>query len=287
MRIAIYGRQQSKASIDELKKVISILREKGLEYRLYHELAFELEGDHSSRVFTNYHDLGEVDVMLSLGGDGTLLNTLTVIREREIPVLGINTGRLGFLANVSRDRLAAAMDALIGGHLRSEKRMLIQSKSEGVDFQGFSCALNEASLHKKDTSSMVSVKVEVDGTFMNNYWADGLIIATPTGSTAYSLSCGGPIVVPGSENFSITPIAPHNLNVRPMILSSSSRIKIKGAGRDDQFFFTLDSRSYTVSSGTEITLEKAPYSMHILHFDDQDFFSTIRNKMLWGIDKRN
>jgi NAD+ kinase len=165
--------------------------------------------------------------------------------------------------------------------------MLIQASSDGIDFDGFACALNEASLHKKDTSSMVSVKVEVDGTFMNNYWADGLIIATPTGSTAYSLSCGGPIVVPGSENFSITPIAPHNLNVRPMVLSSSSKIKIKGAGRDDQFFFTLDSRSYTVSSGTEVTLEKAPYSMHLLHFEGQDFFSTIRNKMLWGIDKRN
>ena len=287
MHVALYGRQQTPSSLEQVRKVIRFLDDRKCDISMFSDLAAALEWEKANKIFHSHEDLGAADLMISLGGDVTLLNTLTVICDREIPVLGINTGRLGFLANVSVNRLEDALNAMLNGELKEEKRMLIQAHSDDLDFDGFSVALNEVTLHKKDSSSMVSVHVEVDGTFMNNYWADGLIICTPTGSTAYSLSCGGPIVAPGSDNLSITPIAPHNLNVRPMVISSSSKIRIKAAGREDQFFLTLDSRSYTVSSGTEITLEKAPFAMRLLGFKDQDFFSTIRNKMLWGIDKRN
>lgn len=287
MRIALYGRPQTGKAAALVQSVLDFLLERGQECTVHTDLLGGLERCESSGEFSSHQDLGEADVMISLGGDGTLLNTLTLIRDKEIPVLGINTGRLGFLANVSTDRLEQALEALLNNELKMEKRMLIKSSSDDIDFNGFSCALNEATVHKKDTSSMVSIKVHVDGAFMNNYWADGLIICTPTGSTAYSLSCGGPIVMPGSENFSITPIAPHNLNVRPMVLSSNSRIEIQPEGREEQFLFTLDSRSYALRSGSKVSLEKAEYSMHLLNFEDQDFFSTIRNKMLWGLDKRN
>lgn len=286
MRVALYGRKDSAKNSKQLSEVLQFLKEHHIETQLHKDLLPHQDG-HQGDVFGSYLDLQPVDVMISLGGDGTLLDTLTLIRNREIPVLGINTGRLGFLANVNTDRLQQALNAMLNGQLKRESRMLIRASSDGMDFDGFDCALNEATLHKKDTSSMVSVKVKVDDTFMNNYWADGLIICTPTGSTAYSLSCGGPIVMPSSDNFSITPIAPHNLNVRPVVLSSNSNIIIKADGREDQFLFTLDSRSFTVEGGQEIKIEKAPYAMHLLNFEDQDFFSTIRKKMMWGIDKRN
>ncbi len=286
MRVALYGRKDSAKNSKQLSEVLHFLREHHIDTQLHKDLLPHQEG-HQGSVFGSYLDLQPIDVMISLGGDGTLLDTLTLIRDREIPVLGINTGRLGFLANVNTDRLQQALNAMLNGQLKRESRMLIRASSEGMDFNGFDCALNEATLHKKDTSSMVSIKVKVDDTFMNNYWADGLIICTPTGSTAYSLSCGGPIVMPSSDNFSITPIAPHNLNVRPVVLSSNSNIVIKADGREDQFLFTLDSRSFTVVGGQEIKIEKAPYAMHLLNFEDQDFFSTIRKKMMWGIDKRN
>jgi len=286
MRVAIYGRQESAKNTKQLVEILHFLKENGIETELHSDL-LPYQNSHSGGVFGSYQDLNPVDVMISIGGDGTLLDTLTLIRDREIPVLGVNTGRLGFLANVNTDRLHQALNAMINGQLKQESRMLIRASSEGLDFNGFDCALNEATLHKNDTSSMISIKVNVDNTFMNNYWADGLIVCTPTGSTAYSLSCGGPIVMPTSDNFSITPIAPHNLNVRPMVLSSNCSITIKAEGREDQFLFTLDSRSFTVDAGREIKLEKAPYAMRLLNFEDQDFFSTIRKKMMWGIDKRN
>lgn len=289
MRIAIYARPGSSAHYEMLIKVVDRLCKAGASCLVYGDVkdAFHSRLPEGANWFDDEKALDGVNSLISVGGDGTLLDTMTLVRNREIPVLGINTGRLGFLANVSPEQLDESIQALLNNRLKAERRTLIKASSEEYDLGDFPYALNEATLHKKDTSSMISISVDVDDAYMNTFWADGLIVCTPTGSTAYSLSCGGPIVVPGSENITITPIAPHNLNVRPIVLSNNHKVSLKAEGRDEQFLFSLDSRSFAVDSRTTIHLEKADFVMNLLSFENQDFFSTIRNKMMWGIDKRN
>ncbi len=229
----------------------------------------------------------DVEALITIGGDGTILDVVTEMQDAEIPILGMNTGRLGFLANNSKEDVVKAIDCLHKEQYRIDKRSVITVSSNQNHFEGQNFALNELTIHKKDSSSMVTVHAYVNDDYLNSYWADGLIVATPTGSTAYSLSCGGPIMAPSSNNLVITPIAPHNLNVRPIILNDDNVIKLQIGGRENEYLATVDSRSETITNETVITVKKANHSINIIQFEWQTFFDTIRNKLLWGRDKRN
>jgi NAD+ kinase len=227
------------------------------------------------------------DIVLSLGGDGTFLKTVLYVRDSQIPILGINMGRLGFLANLNKDKIEEAVRLMIKEDYTLTVRSLIQMESQQQYFGKHNFALNELAIHKKDSASMISVQVMVGNDYLNNYWADGLIISTPTGSTGYSLSCGGPIVSPETPVFVITPIAPHNLNVRPIIIKDDLEIRVKVNDRNYTHLLTLDSRSELIQENAEIVIRKAPFSILTVQFSNFSFFDTIRDKLLWGLDKRN
>lgn len=227
------------------------------------------------------------DVVLSLGGDGTFLKTVLYVRDSQIPILGINMGRLGFLANVNKDKINEVVALLASRSYELTARTLIQMESEHKLFGAHNFALNELAIHKKDSASMISVEVHVGNEYLNNYWADGLIISTPTGSTGYSLSCGGPIVSPETPVFVITPIAPHNLNVRPIIIKDDLEIRVKVNDRNHNHLLTLDSRSVHIEQKAEIIIRKAPFTVQTIQFTNFSFYDTIRDKLLWGLDKRN
>lgn len=292
MKVAIYGRSTN----DNISEHIQLLFSKLNEYKtdiliyepFYKFLTLKMEIKGSIKTFNAHSDLKQdVDCMLSLGGDGTFLETLTYVRNSGIPVLGINTGRLGFLANVAKNEINDAIESLVNKKYSIEKRALLSVTSPVNLFGEVNYALNELTIFKKDSSSMITIHTYINGDYLNSYFADGLIIATPTGSTAYSLSCGGPLVMPGSQNFVITPIAPHNLNVRPLVISDNNVIKLKVEGRSSHYLASLDSRSEIIDSSVELTLKKADFELHIIKLENQNFFNTIRNKLLWGIDKRN
>ena len=242
----------------------------------------------STKTFSSHKHLKEgVDLMISVGGDGTFLKSVDYVRDSEIPVLGINTGRLGFLANVAKDQIQEALSLIKAKKYIFQKRSLLSVHvNDGTGAQDF-FAMNELALHKKDTSSMITVKVSLDGNFLNSYWSDGLIVSTPTGSTAYNLSCGGPIVTPGCQVHIVTPIAPHNLNVRPMVIPDHMPITLNVEGRGRSYLMSIDGKSRSIKQGQEIVINKAAFMINVIKFENNNFLDTIRNKMLWGIDKRN
>lgn len=227
------------------------------------------------------------DMMISFGGDGTMLETLKFIRNSMVPVLGVNTGRLGFLANVAKDELESAADKMLHEKYVLDKRSIIELEADDKMFEGLNYAVNELTVHKKDSAAMITIDAYVDGEFLNSYWADGLIVSTATGSTAYSLSCGGPIIIPGSGNFCITPIAPHNLNVRPIVLGNNHRIELRVKGRYPEYMVSLDSRSAVIHNSTVLILKRADFTFNLVALEGHSFFTTLRNKLLWGLDKRN
>jgi NAD+ kinase len=219
--------------------------------------------------------------------DGTMLETLRFVRNNMIPVFGVNTGRLGFLANVGKEEYSNAIDMLLKKEFEIDQRSIIEVITDKDLFNGLNYAINEVTIHKKDSSAMISIDAFVDGEFLNSYWADGLIVSTATGSTAYSLSCGGPIIIPGSHNFAITPIAPHNLNVRPIVFGNNHEIVLRAKGRNPDYLITLDSRSAIIDSKSTITLKRADFTFDLIKLKGHSFFTTLRNKLLWGLDKRN
>jgi NAD+ kinase len=210
-----------------------------------------------------------------------------MVRDSGIPIMGINIGRLGFLSSISKDEILPAVDKVLSGDFQIDSRALIRLKQPGDLFGEMNYALNELSINRKDTTSLIVLHVYIDDMFLNSYWADGLIIATPTGSTAYSLSSGGPILAPGSENFVITPIAPHNLTVRPVVIPDKSKIRIIVEGREDQFLVSLDSRRAIIYSNFELIVEKTDFKVNMVQMKDRNFFMTIREKLKWGLDTRN
>jgi NAD+ kinase len=228
-----------------------------------------------------------MDFVISVGGDGTLLDAVSLVGELEIPILGFNTGRLGFLATVSKENIAEAIQNLSNGNYQLESRSLISLHCARRLFNGINFGLNEFTIHKRDTSSMITVHTYIDGKYLNSYWADGLIVSTPTGSTGYSLSCGGPLITPGAKNFVITPVSPHNLNVRPIIVSDESEISFEIEGRSDKFLISLDSRSTTISSDMKLIVKKASFSAKLVKLPHYHFFDTLRQKLNWGLDMRN
>ncbi|MDG1146397.1 MAG: NAD kinase, partial [Flavobacteriales bacterium] len=218
---------------------------------------------------------------------GTILDATTLIRDSGIPIIGVNTGRLGFLADIAKDQIPKTIKQLVNKRYSIDQRTLLKLETEKPIFGELNFALNEVTISRKDTTSMITITTYLNDKFLNSYWADGLIISTPTGSTGYSLSCGGPIVMPGSNNFIITPIAPHNLNVRPLVISDEYELKVKVEGRANQFLIALDSRIETIDSSVELTIKKECFKINMIETDTQDFASTLRNKLLWGLDKRN
>jgi NAD+ kinase len=292
MKIAIYGRPTRDNISVQIQLLFNKLEACKVEVFVhepfYQFLNWNLILTGSIKTFKTHSDLNEgIDYMLSLGGDGTFLETLLYVRDSGVPILGINTGRLGFLANVAKTEINTAIDSLLQKKYTIDTRALLSLTTTNNLFGDVNYGLNELTVMKKDSSAMITVSAYINGEYLNSYFADGLIIATPTGSTAYSLSCGGPLVMPGSQNFVITPIAPHNLNVRPLIISDNNVITLKITGRSSHYMVSLDSRSEVIDSSIELLLKKADFCVNLIKLENQSFFSTIRNKLLWGLDKRN
>lgn len=291
MKIAIHGKKITDNIVPCLKDLFQILAgykvETGVSSEYRNELikkGFDLSGMAS---FEQGDDLSEYNFILSVGGDGTMLDTITYSGSYQIPIVGINAGRLGFLATTPKDEIARAIGDLQQGNYKIASRSLIHVDSDDSLFNPFNFGLNELTIVKKETSSMIVVHTYVDGEFLNSYWADGLIVSTPTGSTGYSLSCGGPLVHPSLKNFIVTPVSPHNLNVRPMIVSDESEITFKIEGRTNRFMVSLDSRSCSVDDSVEISVKKEAFEAKLVQFEGYEYFDTLRNKLNWGVDARN
>lgn len=292
MKVAIYGKSFDPQFIPFVQKVFEKLAALNVSILIYAPLKEFLSREFNYNpivygTFKGYDDLSQdINFMISVGGDGTILDTAYLVREKEIPIIGINSGRLGFLANISQKEISMALEAVHKGKFSYDERSLIEIKKPENLFGSFNAALNEITIQKKD-SSMTTIHVYLNNEFVNTYWADGLIISTPTGSTAYSLSVGGPIISPQSETFIISPIAPHNLTVRPLVIPDKHEIKLKINGRGNNFLLSMDSHSIELSNSTEIVLHKSKTKVKLVKLNHQDFYSTLRNKLLWGLDKRN
>ncbi len=292
MRIAIYSRGIENDRIQDIELLLSELDKYGVEpvffrdfFNLFYS-AIKIPGKYST--FSSADDLDlSIDCMISLGGDGTLLDTVTLVKDTGIPVLGINYGRLGFLANIGKEELHSALGALVERKYVLDKRTLIHLDADIPLFDDCPYALNEFSLHKKDTSPMIKIHTYLNGEFLNTYWADGLIVATPTGSTGYSLSCNGPVVFPDSASFVITPVAPHNLNIRPIIVPDNTVVSFEIEGRTDGFLCTLDSRREPVPKEIQLAVKKETFGINLIRMNENNFLQTLRNKLSWGLDKRN
>lgn len=292
MTIALYARCVKDNHPDYVKTLSTKLNKENVQLIIhdsyYAFLKKEFQFNLEIPTYNSYKCIkGKVDYIISLGGDGTILETLDLVRDSGIPVLGVNTGRLGFLASVYKEDFSLAIDHLLANKFKLDKRSLIELDTPSALFGDLKWAVNELTILKKDSSSMISIDTSINGSFLNSYWADGLIVSTPTGSTAYSLSCGGPIMVPDAENFVITPIAPHNLNVRPIIISSNSEVSLTVHGRSPEYLLSLDSRQATIDNTFEIKLKKANFTFNLVSLEMQDFFKTLRDKLMWGLDKRN
>lgn len=293
MTIAIYARSTKDNHTAYIGQIVNFLQSEGVDVIIhkpfYDYLVQTFQFKMALETFSTSEELiSKAFYLICLGGDGTLLETLSLVRKSGIPILGVNTGRLGFLASVNKNDLEKALQLLLKEKFTLDKRELIKLTGCGNCFGDTNYALNEFTIHKKDGGAMINIHTYVDGIFLNSYFADGLIVSTPTGSTAYSLSCGGPIMMPDSDNFIITPIAPHNLTVRPIVISNNKEIKFKVTGRGDAGFnITLDSRTASVSSDVEIKIRKAHFRLNLINLEGQHFFSTLRNKMMWGMDQRH
>jgi NAD+ kinase len=289
--MGVHGREFKREFTPFVHRIFEILSQLNVEISITSK--FETQLKHPS--FKKFHwttyepgaPLEGFDLFLSIGGDGTLLETVTYVGDTELPILGINTGRLGFLATISREEIEYALNKVNEGNYTLDKRALLKLKSTPEIFGGLSFALNDFTVVKKDTSSMITIHTYINGEFLNSYWADGIIVATPTGSTGYSLSCGGPLIFPRSGNFVITPISPHNLTVRPIVVPDSSEISFQVEGRSKKFLVSLDSRIATVDHTVRLAIQKADFKVNLIQLEGQHYFKTLRQKLNWGLDIRN
>lgn len=290
MRIGIFGTRLQPENIEYIKILIHKLETVGASIHIYTETLDFIKPQLptlQNQCFSSHSDIrNTLDFMIALGGDGNILAAITLIRDSNIPIIGINLGRLGFLASINKELISNAIDALARQEYKLETRRLIQLKSPTNLFGDFNYALNEISIYKKFPNSLISIKAKVDEQYLNTYWADGLLVATPTGSTAYSLSSGGPILHPELHNFIISPIAAHNLSVRPVVISDESTIELEVSARSNALV-SLDARTVEVNSGTILQIGKANFAIQFVRLPEENFFKTVRNKLLWGIDNRN
>lgn len=291
MKIAVLGKPFGDEIIPYLQSLFDELAHRETQIAIVDRFREYLEGrvrvPDDAGTFTRGDQLAGVQYVLSIGGDGTLLDTVTYVGAKEIPILAINTGRLGFLATTPYDQVSPVLEALFRGHYHIDSRSLIRVDTDREIFGGINFGLNEFTILKRDTSSMIVVHSYLDGEYLNSYWADGLIVATPTGSTGYSLSCGGPIVFPQTNNFVISPVCPHNLNVRPLVVSDKSVISFEIEGRSQNFLISLDSRSEPVDASIQIAVRREEFSAKLVKPNQVNFLATLRNKLHWGMDRRN
>ncbi|MEX2484021.1 MAG: NAD kinase [Brumimicrobium sp.] len=292
MNVAIYTRKILKHEVEFFKKFFKHLEDLNwnpiIESSFRNQLIKKLGIGANCETFDSFKDFKTgIDLAISIGGDGTFLKTVSYIRSSGVPIIGINTGRLGFLANTSTEDFEKTLDRVHKKDFEFQKRSLLRVETEQNIFGENNLALNELAVHKKDTASMITVHASLDDKYLNSYWADGLIVGTPTGSTAYSLSCGGPIITPGCAVHILTPIAPHNLNVRPVVVPDHMPIKLTVEGREKKYLLTLDAFSKSVKNGAEVMVYKADFMINVIKFEENNFLDTIRKKMMWGIDQRN
>lgn len=291
MKIAIHGRQFKQDTLPYILEIFSGLNQHGAEILLSREFKSQNNTggiDLSAyQTYSGQSDLQDVKCLFSLGGDGTLLECLTHVGPLEIPMFGINTGRLGFLATIAKTEINNALNLFFSDKYTLDYRSLIHVNSIPDTYGATNYALNEFAIMKKDTSSMIVVECHIDGEYLNTYWADGLMVATPTGSTGYSLSCGGPVVMPHSNTFVITPVSPHNLNVRPVIIPDTSELSFKIESRGVNFLTSLDSRSYTVDRNVRLSIKKEVFRAVLVKLEGKSYLNTLRNKLNWGLDVRN
>jgi NAD+ kinase len=294
MKLALFGQYYQSNTAEIVTKVLTILHSRQIQivFEAYF-LQILKEKEIVTTDFPVFHDCNELDssfeALISIGGDGTILKAATFIRDKNIPIIGINAGRLGFLATFQFENIEIQLEKLLAKEYHISKRTLL-SISTSPSYESFSdldFALNEVTVARKDTTSMITIKTYLNGELLTSYWADGLIVSTPTGSTGYSLSCGGPLLTPEVASLVITPMAPHNLNARPLVITDDTEITLEVSGREEQFLISLDSRINAVSRDTVIHIKKATFTISIIEFNEDSFLNTIRKKLLWGEDKRN
>ncbi len=292
MEVAIFGKSFGKIFYENCHQLFDFFNQKGIKIYVYKpfydflltEVKIKPQG---CGIYSGAQDLPPVDMLFSIGGDGTFLEAVTLVRRSGIPIVGINSGRLGFLADISRHELPSALEEIESGRYQVKELSLLELTMPSNIEGGFNYALNELAVHKRDSSSMITIHAYLNNEFLNSYWADGLIVSTPTGSTAYSLSVGGPIMHPTSQDIIITPIAPHNLTVRPLVVPDNMELTLKVEGRGGKFLASLDSRSVIVDECTELKIRKADFTINMVERTNQSFYATLRNKLMWGADKRN
>ena len=293
MQVAIYSKVLHPEDLPHVQSLFDALHTEGVNtyiYEPYYEqIKDKVKFKRDVALFQSYLDfkIHAFDYVITLGGDGTILDAITLVRDSDVPIMGINLGRLGFLANINKNRIEEAVQMLIQGQFTIEWRRLLHLESNLPVFDDVRFALNDFTILKRDTSSMITIHTYLNGAYLNSYWADGLVIATPTGSSGYSLSCGGPIVFPNSDNFVITPVAPHNLNARPVIVSDRSVISFEIEGRADNFLCTLDSRFAVVNSDFQLAVRSADFTAKLVQLHGDTYLKTLREKLSWGLDARN
>lgn len=288
MKIAIYGQSYyNENNFKALHILLEALSKKTTDIYIENNFKDLHAPKHKLEVFSELDN--SFDLMVTIGGDGTILRAITYVRDLNIPIVGINTGRLGFLATIRTEGISDAIHQILEGNYKITERSLLEvssePKHEAIEATNF--ALNEIALSRKNTTSMITVETHLNDEYLTSYWADGLIISTPTGSTGYSLSCGGPVITPKTNSFVVTPIAPHNLSARPLVIPDDTKIKLKVSGREDQFLMSLDSRIVTLQNTTVVTVKKALFSVKLVELLDESFIDTLRKKLLWGEDRRN
>ncbi len=292
MQVAVYGRNLPSYARESIATMFNKFQMLNTDVWIYEPLYEFMQKETGLRprvagLFNDSTNLpGDVDFLFSLGGDGTFLETVKLVKDSGIPVLGVNIGRLGFLSYVSQENMVESLDSLFSGKFDIEERMLLKVETSGLDLGESGFALNEVRLYK-NSGSLITIHVRVNDEFLSAYWADGLLLSTPTGSTAYNLSVGGPIVVPESRSLILSPIAPHNLTVRPLVLPDTAVLKLSVDSRDPQFQLAMDSHTVDLEMNTTVTIRKAEESLKMIRIENISFYSTLRNKLMWGADKRN
>lgn len=293
-KVAVFGQSYSVSAVKEITNLLEALQKYEVEVHIENSFFSQLETEsvieNHYPTYESFHDLDDsFDLMFTIGGDGTILRAVTFIRNLNIPILGINTGRLGFLATINKNSIQENVQLILEKKFEVQERSLLSLtlQPELTNFNELNFALNEITIARKNTTSMIGVKTSLNGEYLTNYWSDGLIIATPTGSTGYSLSCNGPVISPDSKNLVITPIAPHNLNARPMVIADDTEIQLKVSSREKEFLISLDSRIISVPENTEVNIKKADFTIKTIIPQNQSFLKTLRSKLLWGEDTRN
>ena len=293
MKIGIFGQFYHKNSETYIQLILDALKKKNVEVLIEEDFMDIIKLHDDVQTASNFKTFTKLDksydLFFSIGGDGTILKSITYVRDLDIPIVGINTGRLGFLATIQKERITESIDQILhNDYILSERSLLsISTLPESGEITPLNFALNEVAINRKNTTSMIKVETRINEKYLTSYWSDGLIIATPTGSTGYSLSCGGPVLDPATNSMVLTPIAPHNLNARPFVIPDNSELTLKVSGREKSYLISLDSRIATLEDNTLIFIKKAPFTIKLVQLPNDSFIKTLREKLLWGEDKRN